>query len=195
MKTTLTAVAALMIAISPLAAQTPAAAPAPAPFTFVAAQLPTEVLGTDFWGTPVVGKDKQQIGKVKNLVFDHTGHIDLVVVGVGGVLGIGDKEVAVPFDAIKGEVVNGKNVFEIDATKEQLKDAPAYKTLNDQAFNERLATWRSKATQSWNDMKSKAGQAYEEAKGKAGEAYEKAKDKAGEAYDKAKDKVAGEKAQ
>jgi hypothetical protein len=193
MKTTLTAVTALMIAISPLAAQTPA--PASAPLTFVEKQQPTEVLGTDFWGTTVVGKDKQQIGKIKNLVFDHTGHIDLVVIGVGGVLGLGDKEVAVPFDAIKGEVVDNKNVFEIEATKDELKAAPAYKTLNDQAFAQRLSTWRAKATQSWSDIKAKAGKTYEEAKEKAGEAYEKAKDKAGEAYEKAKDKVAGEKAQ
>jgi hypothetical protein len=193
MKTTLTAVAALMIAISPLAAEN--TAPASAPLTFVTQQQPTEVLGTDFWHTPVLGKDKQQIGKIANLVFDHTGHIDLVVIGVGGFIGIGEKEVAVSFDVLKGDVVNGKHVFQIDATKDELKAAPAYKTLNDQAFNERLANWRSRATQSWSDIKAKAGKTYEEAKEKAGEAYEKAKDKAGEAYEKAKDKVAGEKAQ
>jgi hypothetical protein len=178
MKTTLTAVAALMIAFSPLAAET--TAPASSPVTFIPKQEPTEVLGTDFVGTPVVAKDKQQIGKVANLVFDHTGHIELAVIGVGGFMGIGEKEVAVPFEVLKGDVVNNKPVFLIDVTKEDVKAAPAYKTLNDQAFNERLANWRTKATQGWNDIKAKAGKTYEEAKEKAGEAYEKAKEKVGE---------------
>ena len=119
MKTTLAAVAALMIAVSPAAAQTP---------TFMDMQNNTEVLGTDFIGTPVNDKSGQQIGKIANLVFDQTGRIELAVIGVGGFLGIGEKDVAVPFDAVKSEVANGKHVFVIDATKAQLKAAPAYKT-------------------------------------------------------------------
>ena len=48
------------------------------------------------------------------------------LVGVGGFLGIGEKEVAVPFSSI--EVVrNGNDLrFVIDATKEGLKAAPSY---------------------------------------------------------------------
>jgi sporulation protein YlmC with PRC-barrel domain len=158
MKTTLTAVTALMIAVSPLAAQTPA------PVSFVAEQNPSEVLGTDFVGTPIVTKDGQQIGKISNLVFDQTGHIELAVIGIGGFLGIGEKDVAVPFDAVKAETLNDKQVFSVDATKDQLKAAPSFKTLNDQAFKERVANWRAKASQSWAELKAKAGKAYEEAK-------------------------------
>ncbi len=176
MRTTLTAVAALMIAIGPLAAAE-TDAPASAPITFVAKQQPTEVLGTDFVGTPVVTKDKQQIGKISNLVFDHTGHIELAVIGIGGFLGIGEKEVAVPFESLKGDQVNDKPVFLIDATKDEVKAAPIYLTLNKQAIVERLATWREKAKQSWSDLKAKAGKTYEEAKESAGKAYEEAKEK------------------
>ena len=124
MKTTLAAVAALMIAVSPVAAQTPTA---PTPLSFVDKQNNTEVLGTDFIGTPVNTKDGQQIGKISNLVFDQEGRIELAVIGVGGFLGIGEKEVAVPFDAVKSESVNGKHVFVVEATKDELKAAPAYK--------------------------------------------------------------------
>jgi len=161
MKTTLAAVAALMIAVSPAAAQTPA---------FVDMQNNTEVLGTDFIGTPVNDKSGQQIGKIANLVFDQNGRIELAVIGVGGLLGIGEKEVAVPFDALKSEEAGGKHVFVIDATKDQLKAAPAYQTLNKQAFNERMKEWREKAQQSWGDVKSRAEKAYEEAKEKVEEA-------------------------
>jgi hypothetical protein len=184
MKTTIAAVTALLISVSPLAAE---------PINFIAAQQPTEVLGTDFVGTPVVSKDKQQLGKIANLVFDHTGHIELAVIGVGGFLGVGEKEVAVSFDVLKGDVVNNKPVFVIEATKEEVKAAPAYKTLNDQAFNERINSWRDKAKQSWGDLKAKAGHTYEEAKEKTAKAYEEAKEKAGKAYEEAKEKVGGEK--
>ncbi len=169
MKTTLAAVAALMIAVSPLAAETP---------NFVAEQSQSEVLGTDFVGTQVVSKDNQPLGKIANLVFDQTGHIELAVIGVGGFLGIGEKEVAVPFDALKSDVVNNKHVFSVDLTKEQLKSAPAFKTLNDQARQELIGKWRSKAEQSWADLKAKAGKAYEEAKERVNEAREKVEQKA-----------------
>ena len=165
MKTTLTAVAALMIAVSPLAAETP---------NFVAEQSQSEVLGTDFIGTQVVSKDNQPLGKIANLVFDQNGHIELAVIGVGGFLGIGEKEVAIPFDVLKSETHNNKHVFAVDLTKDQLKGAPAYKTLNDQARQELIAKWRSKAEASWTDLKAKAGKAYEEAKEKVNEAREKA---------------------
>jgi len=168
MKTTLTAVAALMIAVSPLAAQTTTPAPA-APITFIEQQTNDEVLGTDFVGTPVLSKDGQQIGKIANLVFDKDGRIAIAVIGVGGVLGIGEKEVAVAFDSVKSDTKDNKHVFTVDATKEQLKAAPAYKTLNDQAFNQRVAEWRQKAAESWKQAKEKAGQAYEQAKEKVNE--------------------------
>ena len=162
MKTTFAALTALMIAVSPAAAQ--------APLTFMETQNNTEVLGTDFFGTPVNGKDGQQVGKIANLVFDQNGRIELVVVGIGGVLGVGEKEVAVPFDAVKPDVAGGKRVFVIDATKDQLKAAPAYKTLNDQAFAERMKNWREKAQASWADAKVRASKAYEQAKEKVEEA-------------------------
>ena len=157
MKTALAAVAALMIAVSPAAAQTPA---------FVDMQNDTEVLGTDFIGTPVNDKSGQQIGKIANLVFDETGRIELAVIGVGGFLGIGEKDLAVPFDAVKSEVVNGQHVFVIDATKAQLMAAPVYKTINGQAHSERMKEWREKAQASWTDIKARTAKAYEEAKEK-----------------------------
>ncbi len=161
MKTTLAAVAALMIAVSPAGAQT---------LTFMDTQNNTEVLGTDFIGTPVNGKDGQQIGKIANLVFDQNGRIELAVIGVGGFLGVGEKDVAVPFEAVKSEVAGCKHVFVIDATKDQLKAAPTYKTLNAQALNERMKEWREKAQASWTDVKGRASKAYEEAKEKVEEA-------------------------
>ncbi len=171
MKSTLTAVAALLFAFSPLAAQTQTpSSKSPSTINFIAEQTPGEVLGTDFIGTPVATKGGEQVGRISNLVFGKDGSIELAVIGIGGFLGIGEKEVAVSFDSLKSDTLNNKHVFVIDATKDQIKAAPAYKTISDQKFKERVAEWRAKATQSWTQMKEQAAKAYEEAKTKVNEA-------------------------
>jgi hypothetical protein len=156
------ATAALMIAASPAMAQ--------APVSFMEKQNSTEILGTDFLGTTVNGKDGMPAGRVTNLVFDQNGRIDLVVIGVGGLLGVGEKNVAVPFEILKMDVVGGKQVFILEATKDQLKAAPAYKTLNDQAIAERMKNWRDKAQAGWSNAKERASKAYEQAKEKVEDA-------------------------
>ena len=50
------------------------------------------------------------------------------VVGVGGFLGMGEKNVAVPYHSIKmNRDKDGKLTAMIDSTKEALKSAPTYK--------------------------------------------------------------------
>ena len=160
MKTALAAMTALLVAASSVAAQTTTSTP----LSFADKQSNSEMLGTDFIGTPVTGKEGQQLGKISNLVFDQQGRIELAVIGIGGFLGIGEKEVAVPFEAVKSGEINNKHVFTIDATKEQLQAAPAFKTLSAEAFQKRMADWRTKAQQSWTDIKDRASKTYGEAK-------------------------------
>ena len=166
MKAMLAAAAALMIAASPVTAQTNA----PAPLSFADQQKNSEVLDTDFIGAPVTTKDGQPIGRIANLVFDRDGSIELAVIGTGGLLGIGEKNVAVPFDAVKSEMVSNREVFVVDATKDQLMAAPAFKTLNAKALDARMKDWRAKAQQSWADIKSRAAKMYGEAKQRVEEA-------------------------
>src|SRR3954469_1581785 len=52
-------------------------------------------------GVNIYGADHQKIGDVNDVLVDHTGKADAVVIGVGGFLGIGEKDVAVPFSAIQ----------------------------------------------------------------------------------------------
>src|SRR4051794_21137454 len=51
-------------------------------------------------GVNIYGADHQKIGDVNDVLVDHTGKAEAVVIGVGGFLGIGEKDVAVPFSAI-----------------------------------------------------------------------------------------------
>lgn len=62
-------------------------------------------------GVEVVGLDNVRVGKVEDVVVDGEGRVRAVVMGVGGFLGIGEKQVAVPFDQIAwnmGEPAAGK---------------------------------------------------------------------------------------
>jgi hypothetical protein len=50
----------------------------------------------------------------------------MAVIGVGGALGAGQKEVAVPFKDLKISSRDGKDWLVLNRTKDDLKNAPAY---------------------------------------------------------------------
>lgn len=80
-----------------LALSAPALAQSAAPFL---ATAPTGTLsGSKFVGVPVIGMDHVRVGEIEDLLIDGSGQIRAVVIGVGGFLGVGEKSVAVPFDA------------------------------------------------------------------------------------------------
>ena len=61
------------------------------------------------------------------MVFDRGGSIEAVVVDVGGFLGVGEKPVALQFDALNIQKdVDGDMRLMVNATQDQLKNAPSY---------------------------------------------------------------------
>jgi sporulation protein YlmC with PRC-barrel domain len=52
-------------------------------------------------GVDVYNQANEKIGDIDELIVDSTGKIQAVVVGVGGFLGMGERNVAIPFDQIK----------------------------------------------------------------------------------------------
>jgi len=57
--------------------------------------------GSKFMGVDIYGANNEKIGDVNDLILDHEGNIQAVVIGVGGFLGIGEKDVAVPFKSVE----------------------------------------------------------------------------------------------
>lgn len=51
-------------------------------------------------GTTVIGSDIRRLGEVKDVVLDREGRAAAVVIASGGVLGVGERNVAVPFDSL-----------------------------------------------------------------------------------------------
>src|SRR3954470_6877244 len=66
----------------------------------LAVQVPSNVLrGSKLVGVKVIGADNERIGDIDEILIDGSGRIAAVVVGVGGFLGMGERRVAVPFEA------------------------------------------------------------------------------------------------
>ena len=53
--------------------------------------------------------------------------MNALIIGVGGFLGAGEKDVAVPFNAVKGKKKDNKWWLVMNTTKDALKNAPGYK--------------------------------------------------------------------
>jgi len=51
-------------------------------------------------GVAVYDSNNTNVGKIADIMLDHNGEVKAVVIGVGGFLGIGSKDVAVPFSSL-----------------------------------------------------------------------------------------------
>ena len=71
-----------------------------------------------------------KLGDIKHVAIDTNGRVSLVALSVGGLLGIGDKIVAVPWDTLEFSRKNDKDskrLITLSSTKEQLEKAPEFK--------------------------------------------------------------------
>ena len=133
-----------MLAAAPAFAQT-ATPDATAPATAPAATSGTPTVGTsaegrfitapsgDDWvasrfiGSTVYSPANDDLGKVNDVVATKDGQVKAVVIGVGGFLGIGEKNVAVaPADVQRVAVDNGWR-YQLNTTKEELNAAPEFR--------------------------------------------------------------------
>ena len=94
----------------------------------IAQQAPGQILATQFRGSDVYGPNDERVGDVSDVVLDRSGNAVAVVLGVGGFLGIGEKNVAVPFSSVQMTQRDGANRLTVNVTREQLDAAPAFQS-------------------------------------------------------------------
>jgi hypothetical protein len=137
--------AALMLALglsTGASAQTgPAPRPAPeqpAPKVPVTGQIVTQqantmLAGKDLIGQVVYGPDNARIGSISDLIVSNDGKtVQGFVIGVGGFLGIGERNVAMQIDRLRMDRgPDGASRLTMDIKKEELANAPAFKSLRD----------------------------------------------------------------
>ncbi len=81
---------------------------------------------SDFIGKRVFTAGGEDIGEVNDLIVTDNGAVQAVILGVGGFLGIGEKDVAVAMNAIEMQP-DGNNVkLVVAASKDELNSAPSY---------------------------------------------------------------------
>jgi sporulation protein YlmC with PRC-barrel domain len=91
---------------------------------------------TNYYKQDVYDKGQNSVGKIDDVLMDKSGKITALMVGVGGFLGMGEKDVALPFDAVHSEKKNNKFYLTTDETKDSLKSAAGYK------YDSSTTTWK-----------------------------------------------------
>lgn len=89
------------------------------------------MLATRLIGSSVYTSADENVGDINDLIFDNTGTIQAVVVGIGGFLGMGEKDIAMPLDKLN-VTRDENNVIKLTvaASRDELDKAPAFdKTL------------------------------------------------------------------
>jgi sporulation protein YlmC with PRC-barrel domain len=96
---------------------------------------PNSTTVTNYYKQDVYDPSNKKVGPVNDVLVDKQGKITALIVGVGGLLGAGEKDVAVPFDSVRLTQDNNKWRLVMNTTTDSLKNAPGYK------YDRSSATW------------------------------------------------------
>lgn len=90
---------------------------------------------SNYYKQNVYDPKEAKIGSIDDVLVDKSGKVTGLVVGVGGFLGAGEKDVIVPFTSVKTEKKNDKWYLTLDETKDSLKGAPGF------TYDKASTTW------------------------------------------------------
>ena len=82
---------------------------------------------THWYNENVYDPNDTKIGEVMDVLVDKSGKIHSLVIGVGGFLGAGEKDVLVAFDAVQPTTKDKKMYLVMNASKDSLKNALGFK--------------------------------------------------------------------
>ena len=78
-------------------------------------------------GSEVFDKQGQELGNVRNLLIDKDGRVKAAVISLGGIFGVGDRLVQVPWNQIEVKPKpDDLDDFMVTATRDTLQNAPQY---------------------------------------------------------------------
>lgn len=139
MKRTLMAVAVTGFLVSGSALGQEATTPAPAqtaPAGEAPAMAPAAVKSDGYLASKIIGEtvynstaeNAEQIGEVNDIVVDGSGAAKSLIIGVGGFLGVGERNVAVDFATAKWAEKDGDRWLVVETSKEQLEGMAPFDT-------------------------------------------------------------------
>ena len=99
--------------------------------------IPNEGLTVTHWYKQnVYDPNDSKIGEIMDVLVDRDGKVTALIVGVGGFLGAGEKDVAVPFNSVRATTKdNNKYYLVMNSTKDALKSAKGFK------YDRNAMTW------------------------------------------------------
>jgi sporulation protein YlmC with PRC-barrel domain len=90
---------------------------------------------TNYYKQNVYDPSDTKIGEISDVLVGKDGKVEAFIVSVGGFLGIGQKDVGVPFSAVHATQKNGRWYLTMKANKDALKQARGYN------YDKAKATW------------------------------------------------------
>jgi sporulation protein YlmC with PRC-barrel domain len=96
---------------------------------------PQSTTVTNYYKQAVYDPKQSKIGDVDDVLVDQSGKIVGLVIGVGGFLGAGEKDVIVPFTAVKSTKKDDKWWLTLDESKDDLKNSAGFK------YNKTTTSW------------------------------------------------------
>jgi sporulation protein YlmC with PRC-barrel domain len=96
-----------------------------------AAKITGTVSASELLNKAVKNATNENVGDINDLQIGDDGKIAAVIVGVGGFLGLGEKDVALPYDQIAfARDADGALIVTANVTKESLQAMPEWKKKN-----------------------------------------------------------------
>ncbi|MDO9415654.1 PRC-barrel domain-containing protein [Pararhizobium sp.] len=101
-----------------------------------------QIAASTYVGQSVYNSADESVGSINDLILSKDGGIQAAVIGVGGFLGLGEKNVAVPFTNIAIQEVPNSDDLKLTTTEtaDTLKAAPEYKTKAQKVAEQNAAT-------------------------------------------------------
>ena len=85
----------------------------------------------EFLGLAVFGQNDNWIGEISQVTFSEDGQIKMVILDIGGFLGLGETQVAVPLDMIELRRLGGDDLRAyVSATEKQLQEMEPWEEDN-----------------------------------------------------------------
>lgn len=101
------------------------------------AMLATDLLGKEVHTS--ANADVQAVGDVNDVVMDEEGNADWIIVGVGGFLGLGEKEVAIAAEQVAWAQIEEQKIVVTEMTQAELEAANSFDRAEIEASGEYTA--------------------------------------------------------
>ncbi len=97
--------------------------------------------GNQLIGADIRNLKNEDLGEIQDVVFDpQKKEIRYVVIAHGGFLGVGDKQIAVPWNKLKATTDDDERIYVLDVSEETLEQAPNFE--RSERFQIDMGDWR-----------------------------------------------------